>query len=194
MDCEKRLRAQTKLIALSQGKFAIVDADDYEQLAQFKWYALKDSKNDTFYAYRQEKRKGILMHRQILSAPAEMLCDHINHNGLDNRRANIRLCTNAQNQHNQRPHTGCSSCYKGVCWNQNKTKWQAYIRLNNRKYHLGCFDYEIDAALAYDDKAVELFGEFACLNFTHRPEMKQWLEDTYLFNPTGQDARLKISG
>ena len=180
---EKNL--DTKLIPLTQGKFAIVDAEDFDQLSQYKWQAKKDK--TTFYAVRSEKGTTIKMHRQILNAPKGLCCDHKNHNGLDNRRSNLRLCTNAQNQYNQRPRNSGSSRYKGVCRQRGRKRWQAEIGFEGRLIHIGCYDYEIDAAIAYDDMAVELFGEFACLNFDYRPEIREWIERTCLFNPTSYE-------
>ena len=172
----------TKTIPLTQGHVAIVDADDYDDLSQYKWHVNKNS--NTFYAQRKQNGKTIKMHRQILNAPDGLLCDHKNHNGLDNRRSNLRLCTHAQNQQNRRPLTGCSSKYKGVCWNRDKKKWQADITVKGWHIFIGYFDYEADAAIAYDDRAIEYFGEFAWLNCQYRPELNQWIEDCYLFCPT----------
>ena len=95
---EQEQQPQIKLIPLTQGKFAIVDAEDYDRLSQYKWQAEKHK--TTFYAKRKSKYKSIKMHREILKPSNGMICDHKNHNGLDNRRCNIRLCTHAQNQHN----------------------------------------------------------------------------------------------
>jgi hypothetical protein len=121
------------------------------------------------------------MHREILNASDGMECDHINHNGLDNRKVNLRLCTHQQNCFNKKPQPNNTSKYKGVAWNDESKKWQASIMHNGRKIHIGYYDYEADAAIAYDDYAAELFGEFAYLNHTHRPEIKQWLQQTRLF-------------
>jgi hypothetical protein len=115
-----------------------------------------------------------------------MYCDHINHNGLDNRRANLRLCTPQQNSFNQRPRRNSTSIYKGVSWNSEVRKWKAEIKHNGRTISIGYFEKEQDAAIAYDDYAAELFGEFAWLNHRHRPEIRQWLNETHLFN---HDAR-----
>ncbi len=136
------------------------------------------------YCLRPDTANGrtIEMHRQILNAPAGLLCDHKNHNGLDNRRANLRLCTPSQNSQNQLPRAGFSSIYKGV--SREKNKWRADIRLNGRPIFIGYFDDQIDAAIAYDDMAIELFGEFACLNLDFHPEITSWLKDSYLFDPT----------
>ncbi len=165
-------------IPLTQGYFALVDADDYEKLSQYKWHV--NRKGDMLYACRSEKGKKIKMHRQILNAPPGMHCDHINHNGLDNRKANLRLCTPQQNACNRRPLERTSK-YKGVHWDSLSRKWRAEIKHNGRTIHIGFYDYEQDAAIAYDDYAIELFGEFAWLNHQNRPEIKLWLAQTRLF-------------
>lgn len=163
-------------IPLTQGYFAIVDADDYEKLSQYKWQV--EIKRSVCYAHRTEGKKTISMHRQILNAPPGMYCDHINHNGLDNRKANLRLCTPQQNSFNQRPRPNCTSKYKGVFWSQRASKWRAEIKHNGRIVHIGYFEDEAEAAIAYDDYAIDLFGEFAWLNHQHRPEIQQWLTET----------------
>jgi len=154
-----------KLIPLTQGKFAIVDAHDYERLSKYRWCAVKSRR--TYYAIRSVKRSRvqIRMHRMLLNAPPGLLVDHINNNGLDNRRSYLRLCTHAQNALNQRPHRGTSSRYKGVGWDKSKKKFRASITHHYKRIHLGYFKCEIEAAKAYDKKAKELFGEFAYLNF-----------------------------
>jgi len=105
------------------------------------------------------------MHRFILNAPRHKLVDHIDGNGLNNRKANLRLCNHSQNAWNRRPNSGCHSKYKGVYWNKDKKKWHATISKSYKRIHLGYFDNEIEAARAYDKKAKEFFGEFAYLNF-----------------------------
>ncbi|MHC4889112.1 MAG: HNH endonuclease, partial [Planctomycetota bacterium] len=165
------------LIPLTQGKFAIVDVEDYDWLIQYKWHACK-CKN-TFYAGRVEGGKTIRMHREIMRAPKGLVCDHINHNGLDNRKSNLRLCTNAQNCYNQRASASGTSKYKGVSWHKCSSKWSARIRCDGKFYNLGDFDDQMEAAMVYDDKAVELFDEFACLNFPERIEFRKWLKRLY---------------
>lgn len=158
-----------KTIPLTQGKFAIVDDEDYEWLNQWKWCADKIGK--TYYAVRTINHKlgkqMILMHRQILRLTKGdgKLTDHRNHNGLNNRKCNLRICTHNQNHQNRRkPRT--LNRYKGVSWHKPSKRWCAHI-IHNKKYiHLGYFDNEIKAAKTYDKKAKELFGEFACLNFS----------------------------
>lgn len=152
-----------KLLPLSQDKFAIVDAEDYEWLKKQKWSAGKSRR--TYYATTRSNGKNVKMHRQITAAPRHLVCDHINHNGLDNRKANLRLCTTWQNSLNQRPRRGGTSRYKGVHYYKAGKLFRACITYNSKRIHLGQFKYEIDAAKAYDKKAKELFGKFAFLNF-----------------------------
>jgi len=154
-----------KLIPLTQDKFAIVDADDYDRLCKYKWYAAKKRRN--YYAKRRCPHGIVAMHRVILNAPRGLVVDHINHNGLDNRKENLRLCTVAQNCRNARPCTRPNqwSKYKGVTFHKRRKHFMAAIRYNRKKYFLGYFKNQIDAAKAYDKKARELFGEFAYLNF-----------------------------
>lgn len=156
-----------KEIKLTQGLSTLVDDEDYESVSQHKWFAVKDGR--TYYAC---KNAGILpfryrlwMHRVILSAPKELQVDHINGNGLDNRRCNLRLVTGAQNSTNSQKKSGStSSRFKGVDWYKPYDKWRARITNNRRVTHLGYFNTDIEAAQAYNEAAIELFGEFARLN------------------------------
>ena len=158
-----------KSIPLTQGKFAIVDDEDYSRLNQYKWATCKNRR--TFYAVRAVKKRGKWTNQEmghdIFHIPKNFAIDHINHNGLDNRKANLRTCTASENRRNSRPMKH-SSKYKGVSWHKWRTikgKWRAYICPNYSFIHLGFFDSEIEAAKKYDQKAKELFGEFAYLNF-----------------------------
>jgi len=155
--------AAVRRIALTRGKFAIVDPEDYYQLAKFNWYTNFDG--TTVYASRKDRRKNVMMHRLIMAAPDHLFVDHIDHNGLNNRRSNLRLCSRAQNNCNTVSRKGVTSKYKGVFYNRARKKWFASIQHNKTKHQLGYFTDEIAAAKAYDKKAVELHGEFACLNF-----------------------------
>ena len=113
------------------------------------------------------KRTTQRMHRLIMNCPKGLLVDHKNHDGLDNRKCNLRLCTNAENQYNQKPlQKKTSSQYRGINWQKRIGKWDVWIQLNGKSIFLGSFSNEIEAAKAYDKKAKELFGEFAHLNAT----------------------------
>ena len=150
-------------IPLTRGKFAVVDADDYYRLVRFRWHAVYNSK--TFYAARIERGKTIKMHRAIMGAPKELVVDHVDRNGLNNRKGNLRLCSTAENSRNTGSNARGSSRYKGVHWHKRIGKWAAAIQYDKKVYHVGYFGDEIAAAKAYDEKARELFGEYGFLNF-----------------------------
>jgi len=159
-----------KQIPLSQGKFALVDDEDFEELNKFKWCAIKD--RNTFYAVRTTsyKKEGcvttIRMHRFILNIKnINILCDHKDRNGLNNQKHNLREATNLQNIVNTKSRKNTSSKYKGVTWNKKSKKWRANIEKGGVKKHLGLFTNEEEAAKAYDEMAKIYHGEFACLNF-----------------------------
>ena len=145
--------------------FAQVDDADFDYLNRWKWYAVKRDNN--FYARRgfrldNGKTKGILMHRDIVAVPDGMQVDHRDGNGLNNQRANLRVCTPSQNQMNKKRPPFGSSVYKGVRLNQGK--WEVRISKNNKRIYLGRFDTEIEAALTWNEAAKNHHGEFAYLN------------------------------
>ncbi|MCK5016913.1 MAG: hypothetical protein KAS32_07555 [Candidatus Peribacteraceae bacterium] len=155
-----------KEISLTQNKATIVDDYNYQWLSKYKWYAKKDKY--TYYAVRNSNKKGceqklIFMHREIIKTPSNKKTDHRNGNGLDNRELNIRICTNSQNNQNRHRAWG-KSMFKGVSWYKRYKKWQVKIR-SGKLIHCGYFHTEIEAAKRYDEKAKELFGEYANCNF-----------------------------
>ncbi len=150
--------------------FALVDNDDYIKLSKHKWmckcgYAVR---HHIFKELPLDK-KGIWvnMARIIMGLYSDdgMEIDHKNLNRLDNRKTNLRICTRSQNMANKRPIKNKTSAYKGVWIEQKANKWKSTVGYKSKKFHLGYFDNEIEAAIAYDKKAKELFGEYARLNF-----------------------------
>lgn len=160
-----------RCIVLTQGYTAIVDAEIYEWVSAVKWFA--DVKPRSVYAKTSFKIDGkqhsMRMHRLVLGIlDSSIDIDHINHNGLDNRRSNLRSFTrlaSVANQANRRPLEGCTSIYKGVGWNKEEGRWRARIALGPVRTTLGFFDEEADAAKAYDEAACDIFGSAAYLNF-----------------------------
>lgn len=147
----------TRQIALSQGLFALVDDEDFKLVSGRQWYAQKGGEN--FYARGLD---GSAMHRLITSAAAGLEVDHINGNGLDNRRRNLRVCTRSENAKNRAKHAPAVSKFKGV--HLTKWGWRAAIVQNGQKLNLGTFESEERAARQYDRAARLCFGSFARTN------------------------------
>jgi len=164
-------------IKLSRGKTALIDEID-EDLTKLKWCTNQFGRETSkvWYALRKGperdgKQTSTLMHRvileRILGRKLEKgeQCDHINHDGLDNRRNNIRLATKQENNRNMsKSRSNKTSKYKGVYWHADRNKWRARIVINEKSKSLGYFINEKEAAKAYNNAATELFGEFAKLN------------------------------
>jgi hypothetical protein len=156
-------------IPLTQGRFAIVDPADYARLSRYKWRLCRTKGKNVLYAERSVrlpngKYSRILMHRQLIRPPKGYVIDNVNGSGLDNRRANLRLATVAQNAWNankRNPRSG----YKGVWLAKDKALWRAAIVCNGKRKHLGYFHNKLTAAQAYDQAAKEYHAEFARLNF-----------------------------
>lgn len=171
-------------IPLSQGKVAIVDDADYDALVRHKWHAHKS--NGGYYAQRKAngthraKRADIAMHRQIMAGPGTGRCiDHINRDTLDNRRSNLRVCTNAENHWNHRPYSHSASRFRGV--STHRAHWRAQIYNLGRPIHIGYFASELEAAIGYDRTCKRLRGQFACPNFSSvvsRRNLREWLSRT----------------
>jgi hypothetical protein len=161
------LNARVAKIPLTQDKFAFVDLSDYERVNKFRWCITRRS--DKEYAHRRDGKRFIKMHRFILDAQDGEMVDHIDGDGLNNCRSNLRLCTNQQNQFNSRSQINSKSKYKGVSWHEREGKWSADIRIDKKLKCLGYFDDETEAAQKYDEIAQETQGEFARLNFPQKP-------------------------
>jgi hypothetical protein len=142
-------------INLTQGKNAVVDDDDYNKISKYKWYAHKERTN--WYAIRNQGNKKIKMHWDIVGKNV----DHINHNGLDNRKCNLRKCSIHQNTMNSIIKKSNKSGFKGVSWDKENNKWVAQIMFNYKQIKIGRFTDKIQASLAYEKMAKKLFGEFA---------------------------------
>lgn len=168
-----------KEISLTQSKVALVDAEDCEWLNQWKWCA--NLQHGIFYAtrhiYKNGKRKSIYMHREIIKLLDNMFIDHINRNGLDNRKSNLRICNKSQNAMNRERQINNKSGYKGVCWGKQCKKWRAYININKKPTSIGLFKTKEDAALAYNETAIKYHGRFAKLNLI-RKNTKNELADS----------------
>jgi hypothetical protein len=152
-------KGDVRLIPLTDGFYAYVDAADYERLSGFTWWSASG------YAARTEQGRTIFMHREIMQPPRGMIVDHADGNRANNARANLRVCTRSENQCNTSKKGCCLSRFKGVSYDKRHRKWYACCQVEGVYRWLGYFEDEVEAARTYDRKAVEQFGEFARLNF-----------------------------
>lgn len=154
----------TRVLRLQNGGFTLVDADMVDELMFYDWRKHSNGYVCTHKWDRVARKQSIkYLHRLVNLTPKGMHTDHIDGNKLNNTRANLRSCTYQQNMMAQKAQTRQkTSRFKGVCWNGRR--WMAGIKIDQRRKHIGCFKNEIDAAKAYNAKAVELFGQFSNLN------------------------------
>lgn len=154
-----------KKIKLTQGMFALVDDMDFEYLNQWKWHYNKGRGQGR--AQRSTSRKSIegktsiFMHRIIMNVPKDMQIDHKNGNGLDNRKENLRVCTNMENNRNKGIARKNTSGVTGISWNKNYEKWHTYIKINNKFIFLGYFGDKEIAIQIRKQAEKQYFGEFA---------------------------------
>jgi hypothetical protein len=141
----------------------LIDDEDYKKIKDYTW-GIDYQKKHNRYIVRSTSPKKILMHRLILNVKRGIQVDHIRHKTLDNRKCELRLCSNQQNSFNQKIRKNNTSGYKGVSFSSRDNKWRSYIVYNSKQIFLGHFNNKKNAAKAYNKKAKELFGEFANLN------------------------------
>lgn len=165
-----------KQIPLTKNKFAIIDDEDFENLSKYKWYANKHGRS--YYVIRNKpigngKQKTEYIHNYILNCPDGFEIDHKDGNGLNNQKSNLRISTHNQNIMNMKPHLNKLVEFKGVDLYKKNNKYRVRITINGKTIALGYFKDKIKAAETYDEKALELFGEFAHLNFPERKQLCQ---------------------
>jgi len=159
-------------IGLTKGYVALVDDGDFDDLSKFKWIAQVTRQHNVYASrtyYTDGKYHMVGMHQHIMGTYGIKCArvDHKNFDTLDNQRHNLRVCTPSQNCGNRRKQKNTSSKYKGVSWDTNRGYWRAHVHIGGKRVQLGRFSSEEDAAKAYNDAALEAFGEFALLN-THQ--------------------------
>ena len=151
-------------VKLSNGQLLLIDDADIDLFKGYTWYAWRPRKTCTWYAAANTADTLLLAHHLILPARPDLEVDHINLNGLDNHRCNLRYATPSQNKANRPPPISNTSGFKGVSWDKRARKWHSYITVNGRMTHLGYYSDAWDAAESYNRAAIRAWGEFAYLN------------------------------
>lgn len=159
-----RVEGQVAYVPLTKGYTAIIDAEDVPLVADYNWFAQVERRADgniaRVYAVRHAMRRAVLLHRFLAQTPDGLETDHIDGNGLNNRRSNLRQATQAQNRQNARTRVDNAAGIKGVCWHGHSRKWLAQIRVDGKQRHLGIFKCRTAAAFAYAKASRKLHGEF----------------------------------
>lgn len=160
---EIRVDGDVAYVALGKGKVAVIDAADKVLVEGINWYAALQYK--VYYAISASKVGGKRltpsMHRLIMGEPVGKAIDHIDGDGLNNRRCNLRLASVAENSRNTGKKATNTSGFKGVSWRADRQKWQVHIRTGGRRLSLGHFSDLQDAARAYAVACAKYHGEFA---------------------------------
>ena len=153
-------------IKLSRGKVSLIDDEDFDLVAEYGWRA-NQNQDGRWYAMAWDSYPNfILMHRLIMNPAPGMIVDHLDNDGLNNQRENLRVCTYSENvQRSGRKRQGSTSNFKGVHWESARNKWKAMIMKDGRHIYLGRYDSEVAAAEAYDDAVAYYHGEFGYRNF-----------------------------
>lgn len=146
--------------------FQLIDGEDVPLLYEHKWSIVKLGNHKYLRTTSKVNGRSRLLHELLMNTPTKMSVDHINHNTLDNRRSNLRICTHLENLHNAKRHKDNKSGYKGIWLDKNgkKKKWVARIRVNGKNIALGYYFSARSAAKAYNEAALKYFGNFACIN------------------------------
>lgn len=166
----------TTSVPLQPGLVALIDDLDAARVLAYEWVAWTNGGSNIYVRRRgwgKDPATRVYLHRFVLGAPAGMPVDHVNGNGLDNRRCNLRLATPSQNVGNQFKRRGTSR-FKGVYWHVARGNWLAQMRNPPQNQYLGSFDSEDDAARAYDAAAVAKWGEFSRPNFPNEYKETAW--------------------
>ena len=143
----------------------LISKEDYDLVSKFSWYLnIQGYAVNTQRIKGTKKKKMIYMHRLIMGLDKKLIVDHINHDTIDNRRENLRLCTYSENLCNKKPEPNSKSSFKGVTWSVRDSKWVVQIWKDGRSFYYGYHENEIDAAKAYNEAAKEHHGEYAYLN------------------------------
>jgi hypothetical protein len=157
-----RIEGNIAYVPLTRGYEAIIDADDVPLVDAWNWTTIVGLSN--VYAFRNyckdKSKRTVYLHRAIMGEPDGFQVDHINGNGLDNRRVNLRLATRSQNQHNRGASSNNTSGFKGVTWHNGVKKWQAQIAFCGKNKYLGRYDTVEAAHAAYAEASIKYHGEF----------------------------------
>lgn len=148
-----------KTIKLTQGKNSMVDDEDFEILSAFKWHAHRAG--ELWYA--DNRHVGMTMHRYLMGPSKGIFVDHIDGNGLNNQKSNLRLASHAENMRNRKMAKNNTSGFKGVSWDNKMRKWKAQIRINSVRIYLGIFISRKEADVVYKQAALKYHGEFTRL-------------------------------